>query len=196
MKSNIVSLTAEKPFDQDILAEVEKCAAYNSLSAKESLRLSLLAEELIGMLPNLTQNYDGSFWVENDGKAYNLHVSLNAPVLSVEDMQKAIAVSTSGKNANAVGLGGRIRFLIAKMTAPISSKDLGVIYISTPENGFVGDGLDTYSYAWTLDAYRHDISEKAEEWDELEKSVLAKLADNVIVGVKDSAINITVSKKF
>jgi hypothetical protein len=38
--------------------------------------------------------------------------------------------------------------------------------------------------------------EKTEAWDELEKSVLASVADDVIVGVKGKRASITVIKKF
>ena len=35
-----------------------------------------------------------------------------------------------------------------------------------------------------------------EEWDELEKSVITSVADDIIVGVKGRRANITVVKKF
>ena len=38
--------------------------------------------------------------------------------------------------------------------------------------------------------------EQAEAWDELEKSVIASVADDVIVGVKGKQANITIVKKF
>ena len=38
--------------------------------------------------------------------------------------------------------------------------------------------------------------EKAEEWDELEKSVIAAASDDVIVGVKGKQADIVIVKKF
>jgi hypothetical protein len=38
--------------------------------------------------------------------------------------------------------------------------------------------------------------EKSEDWDELEKSVIASVADDVIVGVKGCRASITIVKKF
>ena len=38
--------------------------------------------------------------------------------------------------------------------------------------------------------------EKAEAWDELEKSVISSIADDVIVGVKGKCAEIVIVKKF
>ncbi|MBQ6123248.1 MAG: hypothetical protein IJI59_16145, partial [Clostridia bacterium] len=56
---------------------------------------------------------------------------------------------------------------------------------------------------WTLQTYRNDLnlaradSDNAEEaWDELEKSIVAKLADDIVVGVKGDRIDLVISKTF
>ena len=55
-----------------------------------------------------------------------------------------------------------------------------------------------YSCLWTLEQYRSQVKqeEKAETWDELEKSVIASVADDVIVGVKGKQAHIIIVKKF
>jgi hypothetical protein len=40
------------------------------------------------------------------------------------------------------------------------------------------------------------MGEKAEAWDELEKSVIASVADDVIVGVKGKNAKVVIIKKF
>ena len=55
----------------------------------------------------------------------------------------------------------------------------------------------TPSYSWSLNKYRNVVKkEDKEDWDELEKSIIANLADDVIVGVKGKQANIVVVKKF
>ena len=199
MKSNVVKLTEESLFNEQILQEVEKCAGYNNLDKKSALRLTLLAEEMIGMLPNLATGYDASFWVETSGNEYLLRAELSAPVLTAREMEDAIALSSSGKNAAATGLIGKIRHVINLMSASMADSQVNVIHPFLP-SGMDGMATDfdasLYSAAWTLDEYRKSASDKKEDWDELEKSVVAKLADNVIVGVKGRTISITVCKKF
>jgi hypothetical protein len=55
-----------------------------------------------------------------------------------------------------------------------------------------------YSSLWSLDQYRSTArkDEQAEDWDELEKSVIASLADDVIVGVRGKRADIIIVKKF
>ena len=61
-----------------------------------------------------------------------------------------------------------------------------------------GFGEDiNYPYTWTLENYKNQAKKAKEEaWDELEKSVIASIADDVIVGVKGKRADIIVIKKF
>ena len=59
------------------------------------------------------------------------------------------------------------------------------------------EGAD-YAYLWSLGQYRDTVKrEKQEEkWDELEKSVIASVADDVIVGIKGKRVDIVIVKNF
>ena len=63
-------------------------------------------------------------------------------------------------------------------------------------NGYTED-VD-YSCLWRLEGYTSYVKEekRAEEWDELEKSVIASVADDVIVGVRGKCAEIVIIKKF
>jgi hypothetical protein len=49
---------------------------------------------------------------------------------------------------------------------------------------------------WTLSRYKDAQKDNAEPWDELEKSIIANLADDVIVSVKGNQIEIIIEKNF
>ena len=57
-----------------------------------------------------------------------------------------------------------------------------------------------YTCAWTLERYVAQQKEKKSgsgaEWDQLEKSIVAKLADDVIVGVRGRQVEIIIKKEF
>ena len=72
MKSDVLKITKDEASLSALIAETKKAAEYANLGAKEALRLSLLAEELIGMLPELLGYSDGSFWIESEGKKFDL----------------------------------------------------------------------------------------------------------------------------
>lgn len=197
MKSNICEIKKDGTGLSDILDEVEKVSKYNGLDKKQSLRLRLLSEELNGMLSELVKSFEGIFWVENQGMQYELHVTLKADKMSAKVRDELISVSKSRKNAAAIGIMGKIRAAAEEMFL-YSENDIGVVF---PFDGFItGDlGLNfDYSYMWTLDQYREEIQngQKKEEWDELERSIVAKLADDVIVGIRGRNIDIIIKKTF
>ena len=199
MKSNVCAIKKGGIGLETILTEVEKVTNYNGLQKKESLRLRLLAEELTGMLPELVENFDGFFWVENDGNKYELHTEFFVDSLSVEEKQALIAVSANKKNAAATGFMGKIREIAESMLLHSDSPD--PCYYAA--DGYACDydiAGSFYSHMWTLEQYLSQQREKgadnSEEWDQLEKSIVAKLANDVIVGVRGSKVEIVIKKEF
>ena len=56
-----------------------------------------------------------------------------------------------------------------------------------------------FSQLWSLQQYRDSVQnheKENNEWDEFEKSIIAKIADDVIVGVQGKSVNIIIKKKF
>ena len=55
-------------------------------------------------------------------------------------------------------------------------------------------------YSWSMQKYKSEIdavrSEESEAWDELEKSIIANIADEVSVGVTKNSVELIVQKKF
>ena len=71
--------------------------------------------------------------------------------------------------------------------------------------GFAGGAPQMYeSYTWSMDDYRdqlrqrHELDQRdsQEEWDELEKSVVAKLADDVKVSIRGRNVEMTIIKNL
>ena len=195
MKSNICEIKIGGIGLKNILVEVERVAAYNCLEKKQALRLRLLAEELTGMLPELVKNFDGIFWLENEGNKYELHVQLSVDSLSKEKKQALIAVSSNNTNAAAMGFMGKIREIAENMLLFSDDPDTYAMPFHYYEEYDVNP---FYSHYWTLDNYMDQRENKTnkEEWDQLEKSIVAKLADDVIVGVKGKKVDIIIKKEF
>ena len=199
MKSNICVISSDSVFDKDMLREVEKTAVYNGLDEKSTLRLTLLAEELLRMLPNLSYIFRGEFWIESEGNAYELHAKYETFGRTLSGDDALLKVSTSGKNALAKGVVGKIRAFIDRMTLPDGSAFLRDYAIFS--SGMVEAG-SAYTHCWSLSSYAQNVfhaeasEEQAEAWDELEKSVISQLADDVLVGLLGNQVEITVKKTF
>ncbi|MBE7019219.1 MAG: hypothetical protein E7413_05030 [Ruminococcaceae bacterium] len=205
MKSNICKLNEDLTCLEAVLAEVEKVTKYNALEGKKALRLRLLTEELCGMLPGLTQNFDGEFWTENDGNHYELHVKLQAEDMNLALREELLAVSKSKKNAAAKGVMGKIRavaetMLLAASDPALQALPVGDLYDYHGYNmgfGYIDPTIayeTDFAYSWSLFAYKKAVEEKAEDaFAELERSIVAKLADDIIVGVRGKNVEIIVT---
>lgn len=194
MKSDVYELEKSMTDFHKIPAEAERVAVYNRLDERQSGRLRLLSEELIGMLPELLEFGDGEFWIENDGKKYELHVCVTPNSVTDLDKDKILSVSRTGKNAAAKGIINKIRIAAQMMLMsyeestseyPFEFYDMGMI-----------TGMRHYTNAWSLASYKEQASGHKEKWDELEKSVIANLADDVIVGITGKKVEIIVVKNF
>ena len=200
MKSNVYTFVKNSDDFRNIPEEAEKVAVYNKLGKKESMRLRLLAEELICMLPQLVRYGNGEFWIENKNNDYELHIRVSPENFVLMDREKILSVSKSGKNAASKGIMSKILIAVERMV-----EDRAKLANDTPYD-FYDMGMTEYGdySAWSLMSYKNCVmagyekeKEQAEEkWDELEKSIIAKLSDDVIVGIISNKIDIIVKKRF
>ena len=208
MKSNICKLNKDLTCLESVLSEVEKVTAYNGLEDKKALRLRLLTEELCGMLSGLIENFSGEFWAENEGETYELHVELKADDMSIDLRDELISVSKSGKNAAAKGIMGKIRavaetMLLAASDPTLQTLPAGDFYDYHGYNmgfGYIDPIIASqtgYVYSWSLYSYKAAVEENEDDaYRELERSIVAKLADDIIVGVRGKNVEIVVKKSF
>ena len=91
--------------------ELEKFAGYQELDHKETLRLRLLAEEMLGMLGGIVGDYGAYFWIEGEKKNVALHLDAYVE-MDLDKKEELLSVSSSGRNMAAKGLMGRIRDLM------------------------------------------------------------------------------------
>ena len=188
MKSNVCKIeNGTKDLDA-ILRESEKVAVYNELTHKQTLQLRLLCEEIDGMLPRIIDDFNGDLWFEFEDGVCKVHISL----LFDE------AIAKNKKNASAVGIVGKIRSALENVFLEVDN--ITVSDLSVETRYLLGEYCDPveYSCLWSLGQYRTTVvkEEKSEEWDELEKSVIASVADDVVVGVKGKRADIVIVKKF
>ena len=198
MRSNICKIEKGTKDLDAILKESERVAEYNGLSHKQSLWLRLLCEEIDGMLPNIIDDFDGELWIDFEDGICNVNISIQIPEFNTSKKEELIGISKNKKNSAAVGIVGKIRDAIENFFLDEMSMDVLSLSPVTIEQGRgFGNAVD-YGYAWRLQEYRSSVKKEEQRaaWDELEKSVIASVADDVIVGVKGRRANITIVKKF
>jgi hypothetical protein len=198
MRSNVCKIEKGTKDLKEILKECERVAEYNGLSHKQALQLRLLCEEIDGMLPNIIDDFDGALWIDFEDGVCKVNVSIQIPEFNSDKKEELIQIAKNRKNASAVGIVGKIRDTLENFF--MDEEKMAALALATNASG-LGSGLNEavdYSYLWRLEEYKISMNreEQAEAWDELEKSVIASVADDVIVGVKGKRAEIVMIKKF
>ena len=193
MKSHVHKIEKGAQVLDAIFTECEKVSIYNELEHKQSLQLRLLCEELVNMLPFLVSDFNGEFWIETCGDEYQLCVSVSVEDMDFLTRERLIKVSKDNKNSSAVGITGKIRAVFDYMVMGSDDPMLS----PAAKCGFATN-ID-FSQLWSLQMYRDSDQEEADkrnEWDEFERSIIGKLADDVIVGVRGQKVSMIIKKKL
>ena len=178
------------------LNQAEKVAAYKSLSPKNTLHLRLLTEEMMGMMRSITGETQGKFWIEDEDGVYELHLQVSTRMNS-EKREQLLAASSTGKNESAKGLMGRLRDFFDR------GADEDIASFSSP---LMLPGMYDHSstWEWSMMSYEDALADRMrqndtaarEAWDELEKSVVAKVANDVKVSIKGREVELTIVKNM
>lgn len=189
----------------EALAATEQLGVEGGLEKKQILQLRLLAEELFSLLHSIAGEVKAEYLPGRDGKAYSL--ALCSDIMLTREMRdQFIAFSTSGENAAAKGFMGKIREMIATALLPndsgtgiLSGLSLGLMSMASPSAQKAG----TDTLMWSMKQYKDEVGSRRGEdgaadsaWDELERSIVASIADEVSVRVTGSLVEIRIDKDF
>ena len=200
MKTDVIKVSSRGSRIETALNQAQLVAEYKKLSPKNALHLRLLAEETLCMMRSITGETEGEFWIEDEDGVYQLHLRVRTPMDSVK-REQLLAVSSSGKNESARGLMGRLRnFFDMEADEDIAAVS-GTLYAGLYEETSSTSVLD---YEWSMLRYeeqlaariRTDDTAAKEAWDEIEKSVVAHVADDVKVSIRGRTVEMTIFKKM
>ncbi len=207
MKSDVIQVYSDLKGRAEAMKTAESFAAYNGFTGKKAMHVRLLTEELISMVNGIMDSFSGNMWFESEktDKGIMCRICLSARK-SADILQEGqlLGVATSGKNENAKGILGKIREAF-RISSQYSTDG---VYMSeySALNGWYSMGAhrcelsggSSVEQYWSLMNYRNNLpSEKnkaVEEWDELEKSIIAKLADDVKVWLKSATTEVVIEK--
>jgi len=182
MKTEVMIISNKGNSMESALAQAESAAEQLKLTGKEILHLRLLAEEMMNMMRSIHSQHVAQFWIEGTDQEYALHLK-TITLLDAKQRAQLLAASTSGKNEAHRGLMGKIRAFFAPTPVDETPAYLAEAIAKDPN----GD------LTWSMDSYRGRLIENKdtasaahEEWDELEKSVVSHLADNVKIRIRDN----------
>ncbi|MBP5179974.1 MAG: hypothetical protein J6127_01645 [Clostridiales bacterium] len=201
IKSREFQLTSTGDDAVEVLSEAVEFGNLINLGRKDSLMLRLLTEETMSMLRTLTGEVKCELtFVEENGV-----ISINLETDTIMDANKRselLAASKSGKNSFSKGIMGKVReaFEVA-FTLPagvdISNYCTPSMMMGVPYECESEQVMDTLY--WSLSTYRKNLEENdvpAEQWDELEKSIVSNIAEDVQVGIRGEHVVMAVIYKI
>ena len=201
MKTDVIVVSSQGGQMETALRQAERVAAYKELSPQGALHLRLLTEEMMGMMRSITGETQGRFWIEDQERPgeFRLHLQVDTRMDSGKRSQ-LLSAATSGKNEVARGLMGRLRDFFDQ------SADEDIAAMSSPlllPGMFDHSSTPTLDWEWSMVRYedalnqaRESEEEAREAWDELEKSVVARVADDVKVAIRRGTVEMTIIKKL
>lgn len=199
MKTEVIRIDEKGTGIKDVIAMTEKLGEDSGLSHKQSIHLRLMAEETLGMVRSIAGEVGAEFYIEQKDGEYRL-VTDSQVDITKEKKKTLLSASTKGVNAAAKGFMGTLRDMISTALLPReegpSGLSVGLMSLGSP-GSYGTDG----SYSWSMTKYAEGVKNEGTEdakeaWDELEKSIVASIADDVSIYIKDSHVKIEITKKF
>ena len=198
MISDVITVSSSGSRMEAALAEVGKVAAYKELPPKKALHLRLLAEEMMQMMRSITGETEGQFWIEDEHGEYQLHLQV-ATRLSTEKREQLLSVSASGKNESARGIMGRLREFFDWGC----DEDYDGFSSSYLPDALEHSASPMVDWEWSMRRYENELTSRIdrdeyarEAWDELEKSVVKNVADDVKVAIRNGSVEMIILKKL
>lgn len=207
MKSDVIRIQSDLTGREEALQAAESFVRYNGFEGKNAMHIRLLTEELVSMVHGIMDRFVGDLWFESTKTAEGVKCCICLSAKRSADLkqeEKLLSVASSGKNENARGILGKIREVF-RVSAQCSVDGVFLEQYSAANSWYnMGahrselPGFDSGEAYWSLLHYRTNLpSNKAdapEEWDELEKSIIAKLADDVKVWLKSNTTEVVIEK--
>ena len=184
------------------IAVVDEFLSLQNLDRKKAIHLRLLAEEAVGMVKAMTGDFEALFWMEQEDGEYKVKLTVKTD-MDREKKEELLSLSTSGDNTAAKGVMGKIREIIENSLLDLDSA-LRQQSKFGENNGYtyVGMGMLEDAPVWSLNSYREALEDKSdkddtddEAWDELERSIVASLAKDVTIGIKNNLVDMTITAR-
>jgi len=205
MQSERIILNNDGAGLEEALDLTTKFAEEQKLNRKDGIHLRLLGEELFGMVRAVTNKFSAEYWIERTDGLVTLYLEAETE-MDLEKKLSLVELSSRCKNEAAKGLMGKIRDIFEfVLFPPTTAADMyQVAQMQANSMTMMGSymGALATDYIWSLEQYRYDVRDAGEEteakeaWDELEKSVVANLADDVRVWVKGNRARLVIEKKI
>lgn len=203
MKTSKIKVNSRGYGMEYALDEVESFSRLMGFDERSARRARLLAEETMSMVRAIVNEFAADFWMESTAACNcELHLHAEAP-MNYDKKQELISASTRQRNEASVGIMGKIKDFIEDSL--YNMRDGASVTIGDSQAMGMGGVVIADIHMWSLQQYRQDVQEQKEKGedeemdellDELEKSIVANIADEVKISVEGNSIEMVIRKNF
>ncbi len=196
-KSKVMIVNKSLSAAFEALQEIERFSLYCGLEHGQANMNRLLAEEMIAMTTDVLEACEGKLWIEiENGENCDIHLIARAPI-DPKAKEEFISASKAKRNTRVKGLRNKISAIFADFLCGYEQAELYNVPGSVMMSGMGVNPIYT-GEVWSLNAYEANTpkEQKAAELEGVEKSIIDSFADDVIVSVKDSWVEMVAKKRF
>lgn len=201
-KSKVIAFNGSDESVKKAINEAERYAVSENLGNSMKLRLRLISEELLTLTRSIPRLKDGSFYIERDGIDYEICFDA-AGKISKKTRDQLVEVSSSNTNDAYAGISGLFTKAIDSMVQMSINDKQGVNSVSmdTMEES-IGKGDNDYKWSYNIYKEKEQVAsadfddELAEiNEDEIGKSMLMKMSDDIRISVRTNHVSMRVLVK-
>ena len=173
------------------------------------MRAKLVFEETLGMLKEMAEDFQAVVWLEKYKKSYCIKLTMKTEI-DLNKKNELLSLSTDHKNDSVKGFMDKVgdviqNGLLGYENTVKLSQQYGGGYVNYGAMGVHGytEGVQDYGFMWTLEEFKSSLDDvmdsdaaSKQAWDELEKSIVANIASDVLVGVKGDKVNMSIICKL
>ena len=195
MKSDVMVIGTNQDFTEKALNFTEQYAG--NLPKKAHLRLRLIAEEIMNLFRSITGEMEAEYWIENESNIFTLHLDTET-LMFAKKRQELIELSSTKENVAAKGVIGKIREAFELALLPEDERDAILTRFSmfgfTDPDSMPSATADVWRMSDYIEAVNNseDTETAQEAKDELEKSIIANLAQDVTISIIGDKVSMAV----
>ena len=196
---------SDKITDDKIYEKVDGYLTDMNLSHKDKIHMKLLFEETVGMLKALTADYHAAIWFEKYRHECCIRVT-GKTEMSQSKKEGLLDMASRDGNTLVKGFMDKVGDVIENGLLNYNNvmklqQEYGGGFVNYGTMGMYNgiEGMADSGIMWSLYEYKDALKDQMDNqeeakaaWDELEKSIVASLAKDVLVGVKGNRIDMTI----
>lgn len=191
LKTDEFIINMDRPQVTHALSEIQRAADYCGFGNKTSEKIRLISEEMILSTDFVLNKFDGKMWAETNKDKFEVHLAIEGLFTNDEKKELTSYKNSNGKDVYKKSFFSKIGDIITENLAadnmPLDLSMHSELYASSTVNPDIMAFRTTYMSEYYKN---YEPERETDEYSEIEKKIISKIADDVIVRAKTGFVEI------